>query len=67
MMGDEIAQLQILIDSVTAEMNRLQEEQRKLGILVIVSKKFMDQVVDLQRQIDILPTKNSGYGRFKKL
>ena len=25
--GDEIAQLQILIDSVTAEMNRLQEEQ----------------------------------------
>ena len=39
-MGDEIAQLQILIDAVSAEMTRLQETQRKLGVPVTVSKKF---------------------------
>lgn len=56
-MDDEIAQLQILIAEVTLEMNRLQDEQRKLGVPVTVSKKFMDCVVDIQRQIDILDAK----------
>ena len=66
-MGDEIAQLQILIDSVTKEMNRLQEEQRKLGVPVTVSKKFMDCVLEVQRKIDILVAKNEGFEKSDKL
>lgn len=66
-MGDEIAQLQILIDAVSAEMTRLQEAQRKLGVPVTVSKKFMDRVVELQRQIDILTAKNKAYDKTAKL
>lgn len=66
-MGDEIAQLQILIDAVSTEMTRLQEAQRKLGVPVTVSKKFMDQVVDLQHQIDILTAKNKAYDKTAKL
>lgn len=66
-MGDEIAQLQILIDAISAEMVRLQESQRKLGIPVTISKKFMDRVVEVQRQIDILVAKNKGYDKSTKL
>lgn len=66
-MEDEIAQLQILIDAVSTEMTRLQEAQRKLGVPVTVSKKFMDHVVDLQRQIDILTAKNKAYDKTAKL
>ena len=66
-MGDEIAQLQILIDAISAEMVRLQESQRKLGIPVTISKKFMDRVVEIQRQIDILVAKNKGYDKSAKL
>lgn len=66
-MGDEIAQLQILIDAISAEMIRLQESQRKLGIPVTISKKFMDRVVEIQRQIDILVAKNKGYDKSAKL
>lgn len=66
-MGDEIAQLQILIDAVSAEMERLQEAQRKLGVPVTVSKKFMDQVVDIQRKIDILTAKNKAYDKTAEL
>lgn len=66
-MGDEVAHLQILIDSITKEMNRLQEEQRKLGVPVTVSKKFMDCVLEVQRKIDILVTKNEGFEKSDKL
>lgn len=66
-MGDEIAQLQILIDAISAEMVRLQESQRKLGIPVTISKKFMDMVVEIQRRIDILVAKNKGYDKSAKL
>lgn len=66
-MGDEIAQLQILIDAILAEMVRLQESQRKLGISVTISKKFMDRVVEVQRQVDILIAKNKGYDKSAKL
>lgn len=66
-MGDEIAQLQMLIDAVSAEMTRLQEAQRKLGVPVTVSKKFMDRVVEVQRQIDILTAKNKAYDKTAKL
>ena len=66
-MGDEIAQLQILIDAILAEMVRLQESQRKLGIPVTISKKFMDRVVEVQRQVDILIAKNKGYDKSAKL
>ena len=65
-MGDEIAQLQILIDAILAEMVRLQESQRKLGILVTISKKIMDRVVEVQRQVDILVAKNKGYDKSAK-
>lgn len=66
-MSDEIAQLQILIASVTKEMNRLQEEQRKLGVPVTVSKKFMDCVLEVQRKIDILVAKNEGFEKSDEL
>lgn len=66
-MGNEIAQLQILIDAISAEMVRLQESQRKLGVPVTISKKFMDRVVEVQRQIDILVAKNKGYDKSAKL
>ena len=66
-MGDEIAQLQILIDAILAEMVRLLESQRKLGIPVTISKKFMDRVVEVQRQVDILIAKNKGYDKSAKL
>ncbi len=66
-MGDEIAQLQILIDAILAEMVRLQESQRKLGIPVTISKKIMDRVVEVQRQVDILVAKNKGYDKSAKL
>ena len=66
-MGDEIAQLQILIGAISDEMVRLQESQRKLGIPVTISKKFMDRVVEIQRQIDILVAKNKGYDKSAKL
>lgn len=66
-MGDEIAQLQILIDAISAEMVRLQESQRKFGIPVTISKKFMDRVIEIQRQIDILVAKNKGYDKSAKL
>ena len=66
-MGDEIAQLQILIAEVTLEMNRLQDEQRKLGVPVTVSKKFMDRVVYIQRQIDILDAKNKGFEKSQEV
>ena len=48
-------------------MTRLQEAQRKLGVPVAVSKKFMDCVVEVQRQIDILTTKNKVYDKTAKL
>ena len=66
-MGEEIEQLQVLIDAITVEMNRLQDEQRKLGVPVTVSKKFVDRVVEVQRQIDILVAKNKGYDKSAKL
>lgn len=48
-------------------MMRLQEAQRKLGVPVTVSKKFMDRVVELQHQIDILTAKNKAYDKTAKL
>lgn len=66
-MGEEIAQLQILIDAISAEMVRLQESQRKFGMPVTISKKFMDRVVEIQHQIDILVAKNKGYDKSAKL
>lgn len=66
-MGEEIAQLQILIDAISAEMVRLQESQRNFGMPVTISKKFMDRVVEIQHQIDILVAKNKGYDKSAKL
>ena len=48
-------------------MTRLQEAQRKLGVPVTVSKKFMDRGVELQHQIDILTAKNKAYDKTAKL
>ena len=66
-MGNEIAQLQILIDAISAEMVRLQESQRKLGIPVTISKKFMDRVVEGSASNRYFSCKNKGYDKSTKL
>lgn len=60
-MSEEIAQLEVLIEAVSAEMKKLEEEQRQLGVPVNISKKFMQKYVEMQRRIDILTAQNKGY------
>jgi len=60
-MSEEVAQLEVLIDAVSSEMKKLEEEQRQLGVPVNISKKFMQQYVEIQRRIDILTAQNKGY------
>jgi len=66
-MSEEIAQLEVLIDAVSDEMKKLEEEQRQLGVPVNISKKFMQKYVEMQRQIDILTAQNKGYNATVKL
>ena len=60
-MSEEIAHLEVLIDAVSDEMKKLEAEQRQLGVPVNISKKFMQQYVEMQRRIDILTAQNRGY------
>lgn len=60
-MSEEIAQLEFIISKISTEIERLEEEQRKLGIPVHVSKRYMKQYTDFQRQIDILKAQNEGF------
>lgn len=60
-MADEVARLDILIDEVTKEMTKLEEEQRTLGIPVNFSKKYMQQFLEYQEKLKVLKAKNSGY------
>lgn len=60
-MADEISRLDILIEEVTKEVRKLEEEQRKLGIPVNVSKKYMEQYLALQERIKTLKAKNAGF------
>lgn len=66
-MSEEIAQLEVLIDAVSDEMKKLEEEQRQLGVPVNISKKFMQKYVEMQRRIDILTAQNKGYNATVKL
>lgn len=65
-MADEIIRLNILIDEVTKETKKLEDEQRALGIPVNVSKGYMQQFLELQEQIKKLKAKNAGFATTKK-
>ena len=66
-MSEEIAHLEVLIDAVSDEMKKLEEEQRQLGVPVNISKKFMQKYVEMQRRIDILTAQNRGYNATTQL
>jgi len=66
-MTDEVQKLELLIEAATAEMQKLEEEQRKLGIPTHVSKKFIDQTVSLRSRINFLKKQNEGYDAKKDL
>ena len=66
-MGNEIEKLELLIDATTDEMNMLEEQQRKLGVPVHVSKKFLERVVELENKIHSLRAQNKGFEDKKQL
>lgn len=66
-MSEEVQRLEALIAESTKEMQRLEEEQRKLGVSTHVSKKFLDETVRLRSRINFLKTQNEGYNESQKL
>lgn len=66
-MSEEVQRLEALIAESTKEMQRLEEEQRKLGVPTHVSKKFLDETVRLRSRINFLKTQNEGYDESQKL
>lgn len=57
---DEIDRLQTLIDALTAEIEELQEEQRKLGVPVSRPRKFIEKHTELSRKIASLTAQNKA-------
>ena len=57
---DEIDRLQTLIDALTAEIEELQEEQRKLGVPVSLPRKFIEKHTELSRKIASLTAQNKA-------
>ena len=66
-MSEEVARLEMLISVATQELKKLEEEQRRLGVPTNVSKKFLEQVVELERKIRFLTAQNKGYEETKTL
>ncbi len=66
-MSTEIDRLELLIAAATEEMRKLEDAQRDLGIPTHVSKRFLEQVVDLERRIQTLKAQNHGYSENKIL
>ena len=66
-MTTEIDRLELLIAAATDEMRKLEDEQRGLGVPTHVSKRFLEQVVDLERRIQALKAQNHGYSENKIL
>ena len=60
-MTDEVDRLQLIVNEISDEIGRLEEEQRKLGIPTHVSKKFLDKTVELRSRIALLKKQNQGY------
>ena len=60
-MTDEVGRLELLIQAATDEVQRLEDEQRKLGIPTRISKKFLDRTVELRSRISFLKKQNEGY------
>lgn len=57
---DEIDRLQTLIDALTAGIEELQEEQRKLGVPVSLPRKFIEKHTELSRKIASLTAQNKA-------
>lgn len=66
-MNEEIENISVLIEQVSQEVQNLEDEQRKLGVPVNISKKYMERYVEIQRRIDELRAKNKGYETTTKL
>ena len=66
-MSEEVQRLEALIAESTKEMQRLEEEQRQLGVPTHVSKKFLDETVRLRSRINFLKAQNDGYDESQKL
>lgn len=60
-MTDEVSRLELLIQAATEEVQKLEEEQRKLGVPTSISKKFLDRTVELRSRISFLKKQNEGY------
>lgn len=57
---DEIDWLQTLIDALTAEIEELQEEQRKLGVPVSLPRRSIEKHTELSRKIASLTAQNKA-------
>ncbi|MGI5933153.1 MAG: DUF2326 domain-containing protein [Eubacterium sp.] len=66
-MSDEVKRLEALIAQSTKEVERLEDEQRKLGVPTRVSKKFLDETVKMRSRINFLKLQNEGYDESKEL
>ena len=63
----EIEKLKLLIDETSKEIDVLENEQRKLGIPINISKKFLQNVVEIENRICDLKSQNKGYMYKKQL
>ena len=66
-MTDEVQKLEALIDAATAELNKLEDTHRQLGVFTHISKRFLDQTVSLRSRIDFLKKQNEGYDETRAL
>ena len=59
-MSSEVERLELLIATATDEVAKMEAEQRALGLPTRISKKFLEQVAEINRKISILQKQNEG-------
>ena len=59
-MSSEVERLELLIATATEEVAKMEAEQRALGLPTRISKKFLEQVAEINRRISILQKQNEG-------
>lgn len=58
---EESQRLQVLVDAANAEIFKLEEDQRKLGIPAKLSKSFLDKYSEFERRINAIESQNRAY------